>query len=205
MIPFGKLEVFTMKTLLTLIVIVFAIWRLYGFLKDPTEHITVASSTVTVDAGDFVAELSVTGEYKKTYMIFGGTYFKDKQFIRSISLSGLRIAYAKRIYARYPDFHLCASPGAALAQPKVESLDLIPVDKRAFNELLDSVNKHQENFANGDERICVSLSGKTLSPDYTDIVGKNSTEEMRYLFKIPQGSYYLINSAKILDCKNLLS
>ena len=202
---FGKLEVVTMKSFLTFILIVFAIWRLYGFLKDPTEHITVASSSVTVDAGDFVAKLSVTGEYKKTYMIFGGTHFKDKQFIRSISLSGLRIADAKRIYARYPDFHLCASPGAALAQPKVESLDLIPVDKRAFNELLDSLNQHKKNFANGDGRICVSLSGKTLSPNYTDIVGKNSTEEMRYLFQIPQGSYYLINSAKILDCKNLLN
>jgi len=205
MILFGKLEVFTMKSLLTFIVIVFAIWHLYGFLKDPTEHITVASSSVTVDAGDFVAKLSVTGEYKKTYMIFGGSVFKDKHLISPIGLFGLRIAYAKRIYARYPDFHRCDSPGAALAQPKVEYLSLIPVDKRAFNELLDSLNKHQKNFANGDGRICVSLSGETLSPDYTEIVGKNSTEEMRYLFQIPQGSYYLINSAKILDCKNLLN
>ena len=202
---FGKLEVVTMKSFLTFILIVFAIWRLYGFLKDPTEHITVASSSVTVDAGDFVAELSVTGEYKKTYMLFGGTYFKNKELISPIVLSGLRIADAKKIYARYPDFHMCSSPGAALAKPKVEGLSLIPGDKRAFNELLASLSKHEKNFASGDGRICVSLSGKTLSPDYTEIVGKNSTEEMRYLFQIPQGSYYLINSAQILDCKNLLN
>ncbi len=86
MIHFGKLEVFTMKALLTLFVIVVATWNLYSFLKDPTEHITVASSHVTVDAGDFVAELSVTGEYKKTYMIFGGSYFKNKHLISPIGL-----------------------------------------------------------------------------------------------------------------------
>ena len=198
------IEAFTMKSLLTLIVIVFAIWGLYSFLNDPTEHITVASSSVTVDAGDFVAELSVTGEYKKTYMLFGGAYFKNKNLINPIVLSGLGIVDAKRIYARYPDFHRCSSPGASLAQPKVKSLSLIPVDKRAFNELLDSINKHENFFASGDERICVSLSGKTLSPVSTEFVGKNSTEEMRMLFQIPQESFYLINSAEILNCKNLL-
>ena len=194
-----------MKSFLTFLVIVFAIWRLYGFLKDPTEHITVASSSVTVDAGDFVAELSVTGEYKKTYMIFGGSYFKNKNLINPIVLFGLRIADAKRIYARYPDFHLCISPGAALAKPKVVTLSLIPVDKRAFNELLDSISQHEKNFASGDGRICLSLSGKTLSPVSSEVVGKNSTDEMRVLFQIPRESYYLINSAEILDCKDLLT
>ncbi len=84
MILFGKIEVVTMKSLLTFIVIVFEIWRLYSFLEDPTAHITVASSSVTVDAGDFVAELSVTGDYQKTYMIFGGSYFKNKNLINPI-------------------------------------------------------------------------------------------------------------------------
>jgi len=138
-------------------------------------------------------------------MIFGGSYFKNKHVISPIVLFGLRMAYAKRIYARYPDFHLCSSPGASLAKPKVENLSLIPVDKQAFNELLDSIDKHEENFASGDGRICVSLSGKTLSPVSTKIVGKNSTEEMRLSFEIPQGPYYLISSAKLLDCKNLLN
>jgi len=202
---FGKIEVFTMKSFLTFIVIVFAIWRLYSFLEDPTAHITVASSSVTVDAGDFVAELSVTGKYQKTYMLFGGSYFKNKNLINPIVLHGLRIADAKRIYARYPDFHLCSSPGASLAKPKLESLSLIPVDKRAFNELLDSISKHEENFASGDGRICVSLSGKTLSPVSSEVFGKHSAGEMRVLFIIPQESYKLINSAEILDCKDLLT
>jgi len=214
-----------MKALIILIALMLAGWGLYNYTAERSEgtnvtgsdlamgsgeivladNITMTGNSVTVDAGNFISELTVIGDYRETYMLFGGEHFENKNLVTPIILSGLGIADAKNIYAQYPDFHMCASPGASLAKPIVEMLSLIPAHKQAFNNLLDSIKKHKKNFASGKERICVSLSGKTLTPDYTEIVGKNSTEQERRLYRIPQGPFHLINSVKLLDCKGLLN
>jgi hypothetical protein len=193
-----------MKVLISLAILILIAWGVYGYINDPTSHITVSGNSVMVDAGDFTAELSVTGDYKNTYMLFGGEYFKNKNLVNPIVLSGLEIDDAKSIYSRYPDFHLCKSPGAPLAQPKVKPLYLIPADESVFKELMNSIKSHEKNFASGEERICVVLSGKALTLLSDEFPGTDSTKDIKKTYRVSPGQYYLINSAKIVQCKDLL-
>ena len=161
-----------MKAFFTLVLIVIVASGVYNYLNDNLlsihftdglpEHITIEDDSVTVDAGDYDLKFEALREYQKTYMLFGGSYSKDKSSINPITLSGLGIVDAKNIYARYPDFHRCESPGAALAQPKVKSLNLIPADKQALNELRKSLKEFEDNLDQDGDRVCVSLVGKTL-------------------------------------------
>ena len=194
-----------MKAILKLAVIAVAAFGLYNYFGNGSfENVTVAGEVVAVDAGNFVAEFSISGNFRKTYMIFGGGYFKNKNLINPISLSGLNVADAKNIYTQYPDFHRCSSPGASLAIPKTKHLNLIPADKQVLDELRASIKEYERNFSKGEDRICVSLTGKTLRTRSTEVPGKNSTEDMIMVHHIPPQPFYLITSSQRVNCKNLL-
>jgi hypothetical protein len=153
---------------------------------------------VTVDAGDYDLKFEALREYQKTYMLFGGSYSKDKSSINPITLFGLGIVDAKNIYARYPDFHRCESPGAALAQPKVKWLNLIPADKQALYELRKSLKDHEDNLGQDGDRVCVSLVGNTLRMKSKDPV-------LRFMNGKPYTpTYQLITSSERINCRNLL-
>ncbi len=197
-----------MKAFFTLVLVAVVALGVYNYLKDNLlyapftadfpEHITVEGDSVTVDAGDYDLNFEALREYQKTYMLFGGSYSKDKSSINPITLFGLGIVDAKNIYARYPDFHRCESPGAALAQPKVKWLNLIPADKQALYELRKSLKNHKDNLGQDGDRVCVSLVGKTLRMKSKDPIlyfmnGKPYTP-----------TYQLITSSKRINCRNLL-
>jgi len=179
-----------MKTFFVLVVIGLVVFGFYYFSKSgPLENIKVENNTVTVNTGNSVVQFLILGDFQNTYMLFGGEYFKNKKIANPISLSGLDIRDANEIYEKYPDFHRCSSPGAALAKPKVQLLNLIPKDKSNLDKLKTAVKKQDENFANKDDRICISLTGKILDPKSPQ--------------PVPQ-DFYLIHSSKTVDCKNLL-
>ena len=197
-----------MKAFFTLVLIVLVALGVYNYLNNHLlsihftdglpEHITIEGDSVTVDAGDYDLKFEALREYQKTYMLFGGSYSKDKSSINPITLFGLGIVDAKNIYARYPDFHRCESPGAALAQPKVKSLKLIPADKQALYELRKSIKEFEDNLGQDGDRVCVSLVGKTLRMKSKDPVlhfmnGKPYTP-----------TYQLISSSERINCINLL-
>ena len=75
-----------MKAILKLAVIALAAFGLYNYFGNGSfENVTVAGEVVAVDAGNFVAEFSISGNFRKTYMIFGGGYFKNKNLINPMS------------------------------------------------------------------------------------------------------------------------
>jgi len=194
-----------MKAILKLAVVAFGAFGLYHYFSSGSfENVSQADDVVAVDAGNFVVEFSISGEFQKTYMVFGGGYFENKNLINPISLSGLNIADAMNIYAQYPDFYRCSSPGASLAIPKTKHLNLIPADKQVLDELRALIKEHERNFSKGEERICVSLTGKTLHTQSTEVAGKNSTEDMIIIHQIPPQPFYLITSGARVNCKNLL-
>lgn len=191
-----------MKTVFILVVMILAVSGFYNyFIWDPLKHTTVEKDAVTVDVGDYVVKFSAAGEFRETYMLFGGAYHKDKKLINPIWLSGLKIADAKNIYARYPDFYRCKSPGAALAQPMVRDLDLIPANIQILDELKESIEEFEENFARDGDRVCVSLSGKNLDMRSAEVPGQN-IDIKNYL---QSRTYRLINSSQRINCKNLLN
>ena len=190
-----------MKFIFTLIVIALAVSGIYNyFIKDSLEHIMVGGDAVSVDAGDYVVKFLLSGEFRKTYMLFGGEYFTEKSLINPIVLNGLGMVDAKNIYARYPDFYSCKSAGAAIAQPKVEDLNLIPFDEEMLGELQSTINEYQKNFSNKGDRVCVSLIGKTLSMKSAEVPGQN----IDFKDQLPSRTFYLVNSSQRVNCKNLL-
>ena len=192
-----------MKAIFLLLIMMALATSAFYYYSNP-KNIRVRGNKVIVDAGNFEAVLSVTGEYLQTHMVFGGSYFQEKNLVNPVSLSVLEIADARDIYKKYPDFHMCKSAGAHLAQNKVRNLNLIPADQKSLKELRALIEEHEENFAAGRERICITLTGKTLSPDSKEVQGRDSTGDMRMIYAIPPGPYYLIQSAKRLECKKLL-
>ena len=194
-----------MRSILNFVVIALIAFGIYKYLGDDSfENVTVQGDAVAVDAGNFVAEFSISGGFERTLMLFGGGYFKDSNLINPISLSGLNIAAAKSIYAQYPDFHRCSSPGASLAIPRTKNLNLIPADNQVLEELRATIKEHERNFSNGEDRICVSLTGNTLNVLSNEVQGKNSTDDLRIIHRIPPQPFYLITSSERLNCKNLL-
>ncbi len=199
-----------MKAFFTLVLIVLVASRVYSYLNDNwlsnhftddlPEHITIEGDSVTVDAGDYDVKFEALIEYQTTYMLFGGEYSKDKIQINPITLHGLGIVDAKNIYARYPDFHRCDSPGAPLAKPKVKWLNLIPADKQVLNELRESIEELEDNLGKGGDRVCVSLVGKTLLMKS----GKVPVMHMDRNGQLYAPTYQLISSSKSINCKNLL-
>jgi len=199
-----------MKAFFTLVLIGLVASGVYNYLNDNSpftlftdgfpEHITVEGDSVTVDAGDYDVRFEPVREYQKTYMLFGGGYSKDKSSINPITLFGLGIVDAKNIYARYPDFHRCDSPGAALAQPKVKWLNLIPADKQALNELRKSIKEFEDNLGQNGDRVCVSLVGRTLHMKSSKV----PIMQMDSNGKLRPPTYHLIHSSKIINCRNLL-
>jgi len=190
-----------MNAVFKLIIIVLVVSGLYYYLNDDSHgKITIEGDAVTVDVGDYEAKFSVSGEFQTAYMFFGGRYFKNKKLIGPVSLSGLVIVDAKNIYARYPDFHRCNSPGASLAKPKVEHLNLIPADEQVLNELKLTIQEYKDNLRNHMDRVCVSLIGKTLDMQSAKVPGMN----IDIKDQLPRQTFHLINSSKRINCKYLL-
>ena len=190
-----------MNAVFKLIIIVLVVSGLYYYLNDDSHgNITIEGDAVTVDVGDYEAKFSVSGGFQTTYMLFGGRYFKNKKLIGPVSLSGLVIVDAKNIYARYPDFHRCNSPGASLAKPKVEHLNLIPADEQVLDELKLTIQEYKDNLRNHMDRVCVSLIGKTLDMQSAKVPGMN----IDIKDQLPRQTFHLINSSKRINCKYLL-
>ena len=155
---------------------------------------------VIVDVGDYKAEFLAFLEFQKTYMIFGGGYYQNKNLINPIVLSGLGMVDAKRIYARYPDFYRCASPGAALAQPRVKQLNLIPATQQVLDELRASLEEFEYQLGNDGDRVCVTLVGKTLDMRSAMVPGHTvDTKD-----QLPRQTFQLIHSSQRVDCRSLL-
>ena len=190
-----------MKAVLALVFIGLATAGSYIYSNSASlENITIDGDTVTVDVGDYEAKFLAFLDFRKTYMLFGGGYFQNKNLINPIVLSGLGIVDAKRIYRRYPDFHRCKSPGAALAQPKVKHLNLIPADHRVLAELKATIAEHKENLGSDGDRVCVSLIGKTLDMRSAIVPG----HDIDIQDQLPRQTFHLIDSSQRVDCRSLL-
>ncbi len=189
-----------MKVVLALVVVGLIVAGSYSCSTGGSPvKITIETEVVTYDEGDYGAKLLSSREFQNTYMLFGGGYFEDKNLMNPIALAGIEIADAKRIYARYPDFHLCASPGAALAQPKVEHLNLIPADGQVLDELKATLEEYEDNLGSDGDRVCVSLTGEI------QVVRSALPEHRIGILDQPlRQTLHLIHSSERVHCTSLL-
>ena len=143
------------------------------------------------------------GDFSDTYMVFGGGDLTRAGTVNEIWIGGIDLDKARAIHEKYPDFHRCKSPGAALAQNALLDLDIIPADSKVLESLKDAVSQHERNFANDGDRIFVKLSGEVLKLTRAVIreVDGDVTDQLPSQMR---HDYYLVDSAEIIEAKILL-
>ena len=168
-----------------------------------SSNIEVIGDEIIVDTADIQAVLSDNGEFYGDYMLFGGTYVSHKNAVVPILIAGLNIINAREIYRDYPDFHKCASPGASLAKPLVEDLNIVPEDSRITSKLKKSISefKRNINMKDGGERVCISLEGRSAQLQSVTITQANT--DVTDKFKMQ--NLHIINAIEIIDCNDLLA
>ena len=158
---------------------------------------------LVVKAGELSVHFERIEPISETYMIFGGQHLQHKNAISSISLSTLSMEDARPIYANYPDFHMCASPGAALAKEAVGHMNIIPANSDVLDSLKEVLSEHRKSLQPGGGRVCVRLEGTTLEMTAAmvpkvgeDIIDELPSQALR--------DYVLVESAEIVDAQTAL-
>ena len=162
------------------------------------------------EEGEFVVEVGELNVHferiepiSETYMIFGGQYLRHKNAISSVSLSTLSMEDARPIYANYPDFHMCASPGAALAKEAVGHMNIIPANSDVMDSLKEVLSEHRKSLQEGGDRVCVRLEGATLEMTAA-IVPKVNEDIIDELPSHAFSDYVLVELAEIVDAQTAL-
>ena len=141
--------------------------------------------------------------FMNTYIVFGGMELNHRDAISEISISGLPTNNARSIYAMYPDFHLCKSAGAPLAQEAIRELDIIPVNAKVLKKLKKVLDEHKKGLKQANGRVCVKLEGEIIKLTSAKVRKANEdiTDQLPPQVK---HNYYLVESAEIIDAKTAL-
>ena len=190
-----------MKVLLALLAVAGLVWlgiQMVGGPEGP--DLTIGADEVLLATGDLDVRFTKGKPFDGTYMVFGGGKLDHRNALANVSLAGLSVRHAKSIHARYPDFHRCASPGAALAKDKVVSLDIVPADGETLGELRSTLEEFDDSINNGGDRVCVELHGTRLKLASVEVreVGEDVTDT------IQMTRFYLVDSVSRVDCQEAM-
>lgn len=183
--------------LLILGVVVFYYYQ-YGGRSGPT--VAVSDDMLIVTAGDLEGRLLAEGEFTRTLMLFGGTELPHRNAISPLFLAALDTVDAGPVYAQYPDFHLCNSPGAEMAKPLVRDINIIPSDRSTQTSLVNALREFHHNLRSGGERVCVTVSGQSASL----LAVRIPAHDIDITREFPKQRYLLIESAEKVDCQRSL-
>ena len=162
--------------------------------------VAVSDDMVIVTAGDLEGRLLTEGEYSGTLMLFGGTELPHRNAISPLFLAALDSVDAGAIYARYPDFHLCNSPGAELAKPLVQDINIIPSDRSTQTALVNALREFHHNLRSDGERVCVTVSGRSASL----LAVRIPAHDIDITREFPTQRYLVIENARKVDCQTAL-
>jgi hypothetical protein len=191
-----------MKKLLVVAVVAVAAWfGIRQLLPPGGPDLTISGDEVLLATGDLDVRFTKGKDFDDTYMVFGGAHVDHRNAIANVTLAGLSVRHAKPIYRRHPDFHRCASPGAALAKAKVVQLDMVPADGKALDTLRSSLEEFGDNIREGGDRVCVHLSGSRLELDSAEVreVGEEISD------RFDRAEFYLVDSVRQVECVQALS
>ncbi len=176
---------------------------LEGFGGNPLDP-ELEGRQVLVHTEDFDVRFDRIGGVSESYMLFGATDGEMRNSFTNVYAAGLAVRHARLIAARYPDFHLCKSPGAKQAQKLTESVAFVAADGATRSTLLEAVTRHEESIQAGGERICLRLDGDRLSLD--SIVHRDQAIDMTAEVggRMTDTDFYFVRDAAIEECRDLL-
>ncbi len=148
-----------MARLCFIVIVLAALHSLWNSCSSSGSVARSAGNDVVLEARDFDVHFSGIGDLSEWIMLFG----KGTDPLSDVVLVGIEIRDARALYRRYPDFHMCKSPGAAKAQALVKSMHLVAPDPAMRRALVDAVKLSGKRLRNKGERVCVGVEGKRLA------------------------------------------
>ncbi len=160
--------------------------------------------TVLLDTQDLEVRFSRQAPLSDSYMLFGGIASQVRNSFTHATLAALGIEEARLISDRYPDFHMCKSPGAANAKRLIQTLSFVGASSGTRKTLAKAVDVHMERVRSGGARTCLTISGAELALDSIRFRenAADITDQVRG--KLDGTRLVLAESAKIVDCEPLL-
>jgi hypothetical protein len=179
-------------------------WWLVNRLDAAPQGVAVNGSQVVVQTDDVEATFRRLAPVSESYMIFGGNNDQQRNSMVHALVAGLPMPRARAIHASYPDFHRCASSGAAQAKQSIESMQMIGTTRAARNALIEAVDLHAERIRSGGDRTCLTFSGAELMLDSIHLRhdGQDVTREVGKLFG--RSRFFLAETVELPDCVSLL-
>ena len=172
---------------------------------DASAGLRVEGRQVVVETQDLEVRFTRGAAFSEAFMIFGGTNADMRNNVSDALLSTLAMRHASLIHQRYPDFHLCKSPGAAQAKRYIEASNFIGTTRNARRAIREAVDVHAERIRGGGERTCISIAGAALSFDSVSLKedGRDVTGDFGQALRL--NPYYLAEEAELVDCAALLN
>ena len=189
------------KRLLYLAAVLTVLFMLFNCSKE-TARID-DDGDLAVETADFDVYFELLDSFSETYMVFGGGQSRHKNSFSKITLSTISMEDVRPIYADYPDFHKCSSPGASLAKEAVGQMNIVPADSSVLNSLEEVLSEHEASFKDGGDRVSVYLEGHML--ELTSVIVRKVDEDITD--KLPKHSrenYFLVESVEIVDTQEAI-
>jgi hypothetical protein len=167
--------------------------------------VAVTDSAVIRDTGDLRIQFDRRAGFSGTFMIFGGHI--DRALPNSFTdttVAGLDVEDARVLYRRYPDFHLCRSPGARVAQSRVQTLSLIARDRSVSDVIEQALALHMDRIEGGGERTCISLEGEDLALASVTLAQTGDDISHDVVPRFGHTDFYFAEYADIVDCGDFL-
>ena len=164
----------------------------------------IEGSLVIVETADLEATFIRMEPVDEVYMVFGGNAQHHSNLLTDAFVAGLPVRDARMISYDYPDFHLCKSPGAKLAQRQTQDLSFVAADRTAKKRLRQTIDLHAERLGADGERTCVAVRGARIALE--SVKHRDSGHDLTAEFRthLAQSSFILAESVEIADCEPLL-
>ena len=193
-----------MGRLLIFAAVVALAYGLTSVVVEQSGGLRTEGRTVRLDTQDLEVCFTRLTALSDSFMLFGGNATQVRNSFTHAIVAALAIDEARLISARYPDFHLCKSPGAANAKRLIQTLSFVGASSGTRRTLAKAVDLHLERVRSGGIRTCLTIAGAELALDSIRLKenAADITEQVRS--KLDSTRLILVESAEIVDCEPLL-
>jgi hypothetical protein len=156
---------------------------------------------VSLVKGRVAEEFARSEEFRGVFMVFGGS--PEREFGNEAGqafLAGLTLADAQSLTAQYPDFYMCASPGAARVKDAMVHMSLVASDAVVRDRIDRAIRDHDARVVAGGKRLCVTITGHTLRRLSHRIDGQEAV-----VTELTPFTYVAVQRFDAQDCQPLLA
>jgi hypothetical protein len=183
--------------LVVLIAVAGALWYWRAQWLPGSVSVSGASVKTVLDGIDLTFQK--TESFDREYVVFGGGAAEGNS-VYKILLAGLPSDRAQEIARRYPDYYMCASPGADEAKEAIVDLLILPSNNGVLSVLKNAVDTSIKNAEAGSgERVGVRLTGANI----TLVSAKDRKDGEDFTSKLGGQNYVFVDSAQVVPAKDV--